>query len=154
MWGQDEEFATLDAALEHVASAEDAFNVGGLTVVPLLDGTYKVSDDYGTAYAGDYLGWTYADGLDLGWGHVGNAREWTRLFDSAKFWDRAEHVRYNMPGSVEALKSGHAVTFAYAIAENLDLVWDDESQEYVDADDGTAYGDNVAGWAVLAFWEE
>lgn len=141
---------TLDDALQAVAERsfyEDA------TVTPSGDGAYTVSDDYGTAYSGDDLGWTYAGGLDLEWGNAGHAREWTRVFEPFEYWDDAGHVRYNLPGAVEALERGRAVTFAYAVVANSDLAWDDDSQEYADAD-GTTYDDNAVGWIVLAFWED
>ena len=141
---------TLDDVLQAVA--ERSFDED-VTVTPNGNGTYDVSDDYGTAYAGDYLGWTYSGGLDLSCGNAGHAREWSRVFEPFEYWDNAGHVRYNMPGAVEALERGKAVTFAYAVVTNSDLVWWEERQTYIDAD-GCTYTDNITGWCVLAFWEE
>ena len=132
---------TLDDALQAVAERsfyEDA------TVTPSGDGTYTVSDDYGTAYSGDDLGWTYSEGLDLEWGNAGHAREWTRVFEPFEYWDDAGHVRYNLPEAVEALERGRAVTFAYAVVTDVDLVWSEEQQ---------TGEDDIIGWCVLAFWE-
>ena len=124
-----------------------------VTISPLRDGTYGVSDDFGTAYSGDYLGWTYAGGLDLECGNAGHAREWTRVFEPFEYWDNEGHVRYNLPEAVEALERGRTVTFAYAVVTDGDLVWWEEQQTYVD-DDGCRYDDNIMGWCVLAYWED
>ena len=140
----------LDEALQVVA--ERSFDED-VTVTPNGNGTYTVSDDYGTAYAGDYIGWTYAGGLDLAWGNAEHAREWTRVFEPCEFWDNAGHVRYNLPEAVEALQAGHTVTFAYAIVEDMDCKWDEGKGAHVDAD-GDTHDDNVTGWAVLAYWED
>ena len=143
----------LDEALGAVATQDDPFNAGGLTVIPESGERYETEPDYGTAYAGDFLGWTYAGGLDLEWGNAGHAREWSRVFEPFEYWDNAGHVRYNLPEAVEALERGRTVTFAYAVVTNGDLVWWEEQQTYVD-DDGYKYDDNITGWCVLAYWED
>lgn len=153
MWGQDEEFATLDAALEHVASAEDAFNVGGLTVVQLPDGTYKVSRDGQGFSNGDGIGWTYDGGFeDLDMRHPGSLSDtdWTRLFDPCEYWESVGHVRHNLPRAVSWIEDGHAVTFSYELVHDIGLTWDDENQAYRDSDGYDMGDDDFAGWMVVA----
>ena len=89
----------LDEVLGAVATLDDAFNAGGLTVIPTSGGRYETGSDFGMEYAGDFLGWTYAGGLEVPQG----AREWTRVFEPSEYWDDAGHpaayrVAYSHPG--------------------------------------------------------
>lgn len=146
----------LDDALQAVAAPDDAFCGGGITITPrTTPWGIDYSVDVGDAewYAGDMIGWTYADGLDLAYGNAEHAREWTRLFEPFESWDCPVHVCYNMDAAVEALRDGYAVTFQYAIVTDTTLVWDDAEQVYYDQD-GETVSDDIVGWIVLAFWEE
>ena len=123
---------SLDEALQQVANAsfyED------LVVIP-VDGGFVVEDGY--SYLAE--GWEYTEmGLD-GPDHF----ETTRLMESYESFDTAQHIRYNMPESVEALENGQAVEFAYAVVMDLDIDWgDDELNEMYE-------GDEVAGWLLVS----
>lgn len=137
---------TLDSALDDIASRsfyDDA------TVTP-VEGGYTVDDEYGTAYAGDTIMWTYDDGMEL----PNRITENSCLHDPAEFYDGAAHIRWNMTGSVEALELGHAVTFAYAIVdawcdrEGDEAELDHENCECLECDSG---GTANVGWVLLAF---
>ena len=143
-------YSRLDDALTDVARRsfyEDCI------VTPLLarDGrvfAWTVEDEGGAGLADDWT-WTYGGGVE----GQGSADEVSRLHDPYEHYATAEHIRYNMPESVEALESGtHAVTFAYAIVYDGDVTWDDDSQVYLDEDGHEA--DDVAGWILAAnHWE-
>lgn len=133
-------YPTLDGALQDIASRslyEDA------TVTPTKIG-FTVEDDFGTSYAGDPIPWTHDGGMEL----PADISENSRLHEPAEYYDGAHHIRYNLPAAVEALESGHAVTFAYAIVENRNCFggyW------YELTECETCECDPTVGWALLTY---
>lgn len=138
---------TLTEALQAIADRsfyEDA------TVTPLGNGRYTVEDDFSTAYAGDWIMWSYDSGMEL----PANVADHSRLHEPCELYDNAGHVSYNLPRAVELLEAGHAVTFAYAIVEAFCERTDDEADidhdrcECLECDSG---GTEIVGWALMAF---
>jgi len=138
---------TLTEALQAIADRsfyEDA------TVTPLGDGRYAVGDDFGTAYAGDSIMWSYDGGMEL----PANVADHSRLHEASEFYDAADHVAFNLPHAVELLEAGHAVTFAYTVVEAFcertgDAADIDHNRcECLECDSG---GTELVGWALLAF---
>lgn len=138
------DYETLNDALANIARRsfyEDA------TVIPLRGGRYRVTDaDRCADGASDGVGWTYADGLDVS--TIGGIVDHSRLHDAAEIYDDARHVRRNLPATVEALKRGEPVTFAYVVAHDDDATHDDASGDYVDSDGEST--DGIAGWLLVA----
>lgn len=141
-------YLTLDEALQDVASRsfyEDC------KVTPLLRAGsdriegYIVEDD--TSHATDDWQWTYDDGIR----GRDSVSEMSRLHDSYETYTHAEHIRYNMGESVEALENGIPVTFAYAIVDDADVTTDDLGNG-TDKDGHPA--ESVAGWIMVAIiWD-
>lgn len=137
---------SLDEALQQVANAsfyEDK------QITPETDGNgniagYRVEDDYGMN-TDDWL-WTYDQGLM----DTDSVSEASRLMDHYEHFSSPHHIRYNMPESVKALENGQTVTFAYAIVRDDDAIFDEETQEFYDADGDPT--DDVAGWILTADW--
>lgn len=137
---------SLDEALQQVANAsfyEDK------QITPETDGNgniagYRVEDDYGMNT--DDWRWTYDQGLM----DTDSVSETSRLMDHYEYFDSSQHIRYNMPESVKALENGQTVTFAYAVVYDDDAVFDEETQEFYDADGDPT--DDVAGWILTADW--
>ena len=133
-------YPALNGALQDIAERsfyEDA------TVTP-VEGGYKVTEDFSTAYAGDSIQWTYDGGMELPGGILDNSR----LHYPAEYYDGAHHIRYNLPAAVEALESGHAVTFAYAIVEDLNC-FDGSGDVLTECEDCQC--DRTVGWVLLAY---
>ena len=137
---------TLDSALSDIA--ERSFDEDA-TVTP-VEGGYEVTDDFSTAYAGDSIQWTYDGGMEL----PADILENSRLHKPAEYYDGAHHIRYNLPAAVEALESGHAVTFAYTIVDawcerggGAAMIYHD-NQVCTECD---SYGSSCVGWVLLAY---
>ena len=131
---------TLDSALSDIAGRsfyDDA------TVTP-VEGGYEVTEDFSTAYAGDSIPWTYDGGMEL----PADISENSRLHEPAEYYDGAHHIRYNLPAAVEALEAGHAVTFAYAIVEDLNC-FDGSGDALTECEDCQC--DRTVGWVLLAY---
>ena len=130
----------LSGALRRVARAsfyED------LQVTPLGGDRYRVEDTTANEQRDDWH-WSYEKGI-----HDGDSvAEHSRLMESYEYFDTSEHIRYHMDESIEALKNGKTVVFAYAIVNDLDVFWDDEKQEHFDEDGHPA--DDIAGWILTA----
>ena len=131
---------TLDSALSDIAGRsfyDDA------TVTP-VEGGYEVTEDFSTAYAGDSIPWTYDGGMEL----PADISDNSRLHDPAEYYDGAHHIRYNLPAAVEALESGHSVTFAYALVEDRNC-FDGSGDELTECENCEC--DRTVGWALLAY---
>ena len=131
---------TLDGALSDIAGRsfyDDA------TVTP-VEGGYEVTEDFSTAYAGDSIPWTYDGGMEL----PADISDNSRLHDPAEYYDGAHHIRYNLPAAIEALESGHAVTFAYAIVEDLNC-FDGSGDALTECEDCQCR--RTIGWVLLAY---
>ena len=119
---------TLTEALQAIADRsfyEDA------TITPVGNGMFTVDEDFNTAYAGDSIEWSYDTGMVL----PANVADHSRLHETYEFYDNARHVSYNLPHAVELLEAGHAVTFAYAIVDDVNCF----------------DGDRTVGWTLLAY---
>lgn len=142
-------FTTLDGALDEIARRsfyEDAI------VVPVTradNGTivgYIVEDDPGHNLT-DEWSWTYADGVQ----DRDSVSETSRLHEAYESYATADHVRYNMTESVDALELGIPVTFGYAIVNDASVTYDDEGNAF---DESGAPTDDIAGWILAAIiWE-
>ena len=133
-------YPALDGALQDIAERsfyEDA------TVTP-VEGGYEVTNDFSTAYAGDSIQWTYDGGMEL----PADISDNSRLHDPAEYYDHAQHLRFNLPAAIEALESGHAVTFAYAIVEDLNC-FDGSGDVLTECEDCQC--DRTIGWVLLAY---
>ena len=133
-------YPALDSALSDIASRsfyEDA------TVTP-VEGGYEVTDDFSTAYAGDTIPWSYDGGMELPGGILDNSR----LHEPDEFYNDAQHIRYHMASAIEALEAGHAVTFAYAIVEDLNC-FDGSGDALTECEDCQC--DRTVGWVLLAY---
>lgn len=133
-------YATLDEALTGIASRsfyEDA------TVTP-TEGGFTVEDDFSTPYAGDTIQWTYDGGMEV----PANVTEHSRLHEPDEYYDDARHISYNLPAAIEALELGRAVTFAYAIVEDLNC-FDGSGDVLTECEDCEC--DRTVGWALLAY---
>ena len=131
---------TLDSALSDIAGRsfyEDA------TVTP-VEGGYEVTEDFSTAYAGDSIPWTYDGGMEL----PGGILDSSRLHEPNEFYNDVRHIRYHMASAVEALEAGHAVTFAYAIVEDLNC-FDGSGDALTECEDCQC--DRTVGWVLLAY---
>lgn len=132
---------TLTEALQSIADRsfyEDA------TITPVGNGLFTVEDDFSTAYAGDNIEWSYDTGMSL----PANVAGHSRLHEPAESYDNAGHVSYNLPGAVELLEAGHAVTFAYAIVEDSNC-FDGSCDTLTECEDCDC--DRTVGWVLLAF---
>ena len=133
-------YKTLDSALSDIAGRsfyDDA------TVTP-VEGGYEVTADFSTAYAGDSIPWSYDGGMELPGGILDNSR----LHEPNEFYNDVRHIRYHMASAVEALESGHAVTFAYAIVEDLNC-FDGSGDALAECEDCQC--DRTVGWVLLAY---
>ena len=132
---------TLTEALQAIADRsfyEDA------TITPVGNGMFTVNDDYNTAYAGDAIEWSYDAGMSL----PTNVTDHSRLHEASEFYDAASHVAFNIPHAVELLEAGHAVTFAYAIVDDLNC-FDGSGDVLTECEDCQC--DRTVGWVLLAY---
>ena len=78
---------------------------------------YRVEDTFANEQRDDWY-WSYEKGI-----HDGDSvAEHTRLMEPYECFSNSEHIRANMSESVEALRKGKAVIFAYAIVTDLDVI--------------------------------
>ena len=140
---------TLDDALQIVA---DRSFYEDTRITPLVhaDDTsmieaYLVDVDH--LHQSEDWEWSYDKGIH----DTDSVSECSRLFEPSEFLSCAAHVRYNMADAVELLESGtSSVGFAYVIVRDADVIWNDDTQAYYDADGELA--DDIAGWALVAEW--
>lgn len=146
-------YATLTDALDDIAR-RSFYEDAKVTPVVMVDDPaaivgYVVDDDHGHNLTDEWT-WTYEHGI----ADRDSASETSRLFDPAEFWDNAEHVRYSMTESVDALERGVPVTFAYAVVNDAGVDHDEHGNP-IDAETGELMGDDIAGWIVAAIiWED
>jgi len=143
------DIVTLDDALQAVAGASF---YDDKRIVPAIHADsgepvgYVVEDDH--AHASDDWTWTYADGLH----DRDSVSETSRLHDVCESYVDAGHIRYNMSGAVEQLEQGNAVTFAYAAVHDGDVHYDEDGNPR--DSDGELLGDDLAGWILVAIWDD
>jgi len=142
--------SALDRALDDIARRSFYEAARVVPVHRADDGSivgYVVEDEHGTRQDEDWT-WTYDEGLE-----GPDVDEHSRLHDAAEIYTEARHIRYNLPGAVEALEFGHSVVFAYAVPDDASLEFDEDTQEWI-APDGERFSDNYAGWILTATIEE
>ena len=99
--------------------------------------TYAINSD-------DELTWTYEGGMKFN-------REpdaYATLQEGCHF-ATADFIGFWLDELLEGMADGDRVEFAYLVAYNDDISWDDELGDYVDQ-----YGeptDNFAGWTIAAY---
>ena len=95
-------------------------------------------------YSDEELTWTYEGGMKFN-------REpdaYAPLQESYRF-ATAEFIGYWMDELLEGMAEGDRVEFAYFIAYDADVSWDDELGDYVDSEGEPT--DNLAGWTIAAY---
>lgn len=101
--------STLDQVLEEVARR--SFYEDSAAQLTDSDG-YQIEDTHaGDDMAPDGVQWTYEAGLE-----ATEHRTWSEdsgLMEPCMFFETAGHIRYNLPGAVEALEAGKLVEFSY-----------------------------------------
>ena len=143
-------YLTLDEALQDVAR-RSFYEDCKVTPLVMADNPadvrgYVVEDD--TSHATDEWSWSYDEGIR----DRDSVSETSRLHEAFESYSHAEHIRYNMTESVEALENGTPVTFAYAIVNDDDVTTDDQGNG-TDRDGFPA--DSVAGWIMVGIiWED
>lgn len=135
-----ETITDLNGALRRVASAsfyED------LQITPVAADRYRVEDTHANEQVEDWY-WSYEKGI-----HDGDSvTEHSRLMEPYEHYVHSEHIRENMPESVEALRKGKTVIFAYAVVHDRDVEWSEEQQQHIDSDGAPA--DYIGGWILTA----
>lgn len=113
---------------------------------------YLVTDDFGTSFSDDYIGWTYEEGFN--WHDYGvTPDDHSRLHEAYEFYDSYRHVAYNLPSAVQHLLTGKPVTFAYLVAEaDCQCDFTEEEREVVELE-GCPH-DHVAGWTLASKFHE
>ena len=102
-----------------------------------VTGTHTIDTD-------EELTWTYECGMKFN--RLPDA--YAPLQESYKF-ATADFIAYWLDELLEDMADGDRVEFAYLIAYDNDVIWDDELGDYVDADGEPA--DNFAGWTFAAY---
>ena len=90
------------------------------------------------------LTWTYEGGMKFN--RLPDA--YAPLQESYSF-ATADFIAYWLDELLEGMADGDKIEFAYLIAYDNDVIWDDELGDYVDSDGEVA--DNIAGWTVAAY---
>ena len=104
---------------------------------------WNVTNTY-APHTDEELTWTYESGLIFNREPTVSAP----LQESYKF-ATAEFIAYWMGELLEDMADGDRVEFAYLIAYDDDVIWDDELGDYVDSDGEPT--DNFAGWTIAAY---
>ena len=104
---------------------------------------WKVTDTFVMEPDGEVF-WTYEGGMIFN--RQPNA--YAPLQESYNF-ATAEFIAYWMDELLEDMADGDRVEFAYLIAYDDDVSWDDELGDYVDSDG--EFADNFAGWTIAAY---
>ena len=103
---------------------------------------WQVTDTH--AVTDEELTWTYEGGMKFN----RQPTDYAPLQESYNF-ATAEFIGFWFDELLENMDDGERLEFAYLVAEDGDVSWDDELGEYVD-DDGVPT-DNIAGWTVAAY---
>lgn len=110
---------TIDEALESVAKR--SFYEDCKLTPAIRDREIITEDDYHVAPA-DGVFWTYDDGIvdSDGKRFDVDCVEVSRCMEPCEFFATAEHIRYHMAESVEALEAGKPVSFSYQVVNSLE----------------------------------
>ena len=103
---------------------------------------WQVTDTH--AVTDEELTWTYEGGMKFN--RLPDA--YAPLQESYSF-ATADFIGYWFDELLENMDDGERLEFAYFVAEDGDVSWDDELGEYVD-DDGVP-ADKFAGWTIAAY---
>ena len=131
----------LTEALQAVA---DSSFYEDLLITPLGNGEYEVdrtSSEYGAD--SDRFEWT-AEG---GYQHPSEV-ETAGFMESYELFDHHKDIEHYLPGSIEHLKEGHPVEYAYTIIYDRDVTYDVYGNMY---DDDGNLTDDIVGWTLTAF---
>ena len=93
---------------------------------------------------GEELTWTYEGGMKFN--RLPDA--YAPLQESHSF-ATAEFIGFWLNELLEDMADGDKIEFAYLVAYDNDVIWDDELGDYVDSDGEVA--DNFAGWTIAAY---
>ena len=102
-----------------------------------VTGTHAIDTD-------EELTWTYESGMKFN--RLPDA--YAPLQESYSF-ATAEFIDFWLNELLEDMADGDKIEFAYLIAYDNDVIWDDELGDYVDSDGEPA--DNFAGWTFAAY---
>lgn len=142
---------TLDAALEHVArrSFYEPTTIYPLTHLETDAVAYAVEYDNAPSIDLDEIEWTYSDGLTYHGARLSDrVLDHSRLMEPYLYIGTARHVRFHLADAISELEDGHAVTFSYAVANDGDAIFNEDTQEYTDTEDNPV--DGCAGWIIVA----
>ena len=104
---------------------------------------WKVTDTH-AVNSDEELTWTYEGGMKFN----RQPTDYAPLQESYSF-ATADFIGFWLGDLLEDMADGDRVEFAYLIAYDDDVIWDDELGDYVDADGEPA--DNFAGWTFAAY---
>ena len=104
---------------------------------------WKVTNTY-ALHTDEELTWTYEGGMKFN--RLPDA--YAPLQESYSF-ATAEFIGFWLNELLEDMADGDKIEFAYLIAYDNDVIWDDELGDYVDSDG--EFADNFAGWTIAAY---
>ena len=104
---------------------------------------WKVTDTYAVE-PDEVLFWTYESGMKFNL----EPNAYAPLQESYSF-ATAEFIAYWMGELLDGMAEGDRVEFAYLIAYDDDVIWDEELGDYVDSEGEPT--DNFAGWTIAAY---
>ena len=108
-----------------------------------VSGGWNVTNTY-ALHTDEELTWTYEGGMKFN--RLPDA--YAPLQESYSF-ATAEFIGFWLNELLEDMADGDKIEFAYLIAYDNDVNWDDELGDYVDSDGEVA--DNFAGWTIAAY---
>ena len=103
---------------------------------------WQVTDTH--AVTDEELTWTYEGGMKFN----RQPTDYAPLQESYSF-ATADFIGFWLDELLEGMADGDKIEFAYLIAYDNDVIWDDELGDYVDSDGEVA--DNFAGWTIAAY---
>lgn len=125
-------YTNLDDALNDIA-ARSFYESARVT----KEGNGYTVEDWYTGVEESVM-WTYETGAEV----PSDALDYSRTHEPYEFYDRASHIRFNLPTAVETIEEGTPVGFTYAIA---DAYCEDDVEECQE--------DHTAGWLLIATTE-
>ena len=108
-----------------------------------IDGSSGTFDDDNIASfdVDEYATWTYNRGIEF---HGPEPVDHSGPMEPGSMFDSADHIRYWIPGAVEALKRGHLVEFNYCIVRCGDCEYAADGGDCDYCDEG------IVGWVLVA----
>ena len=108
-----------------------------------ISGGWNVTNTY-ALHTDEELTWTYEGGMKFN--RLPDA--YAPLQEGCHF-ATADFIGFWLDELLEDMADGDKIEFAYLIAYDNDVIWDDELGDYVDSDGEVA--DNFAGWTIAAY---